>query len=170
MPFYAWTSHIRTAYYDSMAPQQWTLEHPDEWPLPTPQADRLMPAQHRRFGGEPPGPDAKKQDVVWVDLESSLQWRFFQRSIALLKQRRNGVFVLVGPFNEHALSDRARQTYSEIKGHIETWLSENDIAHLIAPPLPADLYVDTSHPIAQGYAMLAKELLAHPWLRQTTKR
>ena len=170
VPFYAWTAHIRTAYYDSMAPQQWTLEHPYERPLPVPEADRLMPAQDRRFGGEPLGTDAKKQDVAWVDLKSSLQWRFFRRSIALLKQRGNDVFVLVGPFNEHALSDRARQTYDEIKGHIETWLRENDIAHLIAPPLPADLYVDTSHPIAQGYAMLAKQLLAHPWVRQKTKR
>jgi len=169
VPFYAWTSHLRTAYYDSTTLQSWTLEHPYACPLPVPDPDRLMPAPGRRFPAQPLGPDARKQDVAWVDLESSIQWRFFRRSVALLKRRGNEVFVLVGPFNEHVLSDRAKSAHDDIRKTIESWLRENNVPHLISPALPPNLYVDTSHPVGPGYAILARQLLAHTAFQEATK-
>ena len=68
------------------------------------------------------------------------------------------VFVLVGPFNEHMLTDTARQVYQARRHAVEAWLRQNDIPHSIPPPLPSDLYADASHPLAGGYRMLADDL------------
>jgi hypothetical protein len=165
VPFYSWTSHLRAAYFDNAPPQAWTLDHPYENPLPIPEPGRLLPDSRVRFPATRPLDTTRKQNVAWVDLNTSIQWRFFRRAVAVLKKRNAGVFVLVGPFNEHALTDDARTTLAQIKADIGRWLDENDIPHAIGPPLPAEYYVDTSHPTAEGYALLAKDLLGTPALR-----
>jgi hypothetical protein len=102
-----------------------------------------------------------------VERDASVQWRFFRRSIDVLRKRGAEVFVLVGPFNEHTLTGEAKTTLAQIKTDIGRWLDENDIPHFIPPPLPAEHYVDTSHPTAEGYALLAKDLLRTPALRSS---
>jgi hypothetical protein len=72
------------------------------------------------------------------------------------------VFVLVGPFNEHMLDEASVEAYGKIKNQIGTWLQENDVPHLVAEPLPSALYADSSHPLAEGYALLARQLLDAP--------
>jgi len=72
------------------------------------------------------------------------------------------VFVLVGPFNEHTLDEASAEVYAKIKEQIGAWLRENGVPHLVAEPLPSALYADTSHPLAEGYALLARQLLDEP--------
>jgi hypothetical protein len=163
--FYSWTSHLRAAYFDNSPPQVWTLEHPYKIPLPAPDPARLRPEAGVRFPATQPLDTTRKQGVAWVELDTSVQWRFFRRSIGVMRKRGADVFVLVGPFNEHALMDEAKTTLAQIKTDIGRWLDENDIPHATPPPLPAGLYVDSSHPTAEGYAMLAKDLLEIPALR-----
>ena len=76
----------------------------------------------------------------------------------VLRKRGNNVFVLVGPFNEHMLKSKSYDTYQAMKLEIENWLQQNNIACYIPPPLPSEFYRDASHPIAEGYALLAKQL------------
>jgi len=108
---------------------------------------------------------ARRQNPAWVAPDESLQWRFFRHSILSLRQRHCDVFVLVGPFNEHTLGEPGKAGYDRVKSEIEAWLQAHEIPHLAPPPLPAALYVDTSHPIAQGYALLAKQLLENTAFR-----
>lgn len=100
--------------------------------------------------------------MAWVDLESSLQWRFFQGAVQLLQERGNKVFVLVGPFNEHMLADQNKAIYSRLKDGIERWMQVNHVPYLIPAALPPECYVDASHPPAEGYALLAKMLMESP--------
>ena len=99
-----------------------------------------------------------QKDFPWVNLETSLQWKFFRQSVELLKRRGNRVFVLVGPFNEHMLNGQSIEIYRQTKSKIELWLQQNNIACYIAPALPSEWYADASHPLDKGYAMLAKQL------------
>ena len=160
IPFLAWTSHLRIAYFDGMDLQHWTLENP----YASPWGDRL--AQPKDAAPETGTSwlerGAKQRKVAWVELDSSLQWQFFRQTVERLGARGSRVFVLVGPFNEHMLDAASGETYSQIKTQIGTWLRGNDIPHLIAAPLPSALYADTSHPLSEGYALLARQLLDEP--------
>ena len=94
----------------------------------------------------------------WVPLEASLQWGAFRRTLALLRNRANRVFVLVGPFNEHMLGDASRKTYVERKRAVEAWRREEGVPCFVPQPLESEHFADASHPLAVGYAALAKQL------------
>src|SRR5437868_14144440 len=104
----------------------------------------------------------KKQDYAWVDLQTSLQWHSFQRVVRTLKERGNRVSVLLGPFNEHLLSAQNASEFHKLRSAVEFWLDGERIPHLAPDPLPSKLYADADHPLADGYAMLAKQI--YPWL------
>ena len=94
----------------------------------------------------------------WVELESSLQWRFFRDSVKMLQARGNTVFVLVGPFNELMMDAGSLDVYRKMQGGIETWLRQNNVPYCMPQALPGRLYVDASHPVAEGYRILAEQL------------
>jgi hypothetical protein len=82
--------------------------------------------------------------------------------VETLQARGNHVFVVVGPFNEHLLTPASLRRYEQIKATVARWLRERQIAHAVPPPLPSALYGDASHPLAEGYAQLARQLLDSP--------
>lgn len=166
VPFNSWTNHLQQAYYEGKDIPSWTMEHPRENPL------------KQLTHGLPPADDSRRQlnlpwyktgktkeDFPWVDLGTSLQWPAFQRAVKLLKDRGNRVFVLVGPFNEHMLTDDSLKRYREVKKGITAWLEAEGIAHLAPEPLPSEQYGDASHPLPEGYARLARELLKQPFFK-----
>jgi hypothetical protein len=163
IPFSNWIVHMRTAYYESMDFQNWTLKHPDRCPLAA--MTRGLPAlagAPEPTGGTWVEKGAKKQDLAWVPLDTSLQWQFFRRALDLLHKQGNQVFVLVGPFNEHMLNDADAAAYNAIKTQVADWLEENKVPHFVPQALPAENYVDASHPIGKGYALLARQILDQP--------
>lgn len=163
VPFSNWTNHIRSAYYGGTDLQAWTLEHPYRNPVMPLTAGLPEPAGvPESSGGSWVDRGAKKQDLAWVEPESSLQWRFFRRAIELLQSRGNKVFVLVGPFNEHMLNDADAAFYDAVKKGIETWFQQNEVPCYVPSSLSASYYVDASHPIGEGYALLAEQLLRQP--------
>ena len=95
----------------------------------------------------------------WVPLDESLQWRFFQETVKLLQQRGNTVFVLIGPLNEHMLTDSGLAEYEKRKRQVVSWHAERGIPHFAPPPLSRRVYADLSHPVSEGYAQLAEALL-----------
>jgi hypothetical protein len=168
VPLLRWIAHLRIAHLDGMDLPAWTLQNPYENPL----AALIEPL------AEPESTEAEaaitwldkggsKRDMGWVDLDGSLQWLLFRRAVERLRGRGNRVFVLVGPFNEHMLTAENAVAYCTLKGQIERWLIENHIPHLMATPLAAELYADSSHPLAEGYALLAQQLTADPAFEAT---
>jgi len=170
IPFLRWANHVRTAYFKTPDVPRWSIEHPDENPL----ADDLeLPSP-----AEPPSPlpVAKpwtEQGINvggfdWVELDTSLQWRSFRRTVELLRSRGNRVFVVVGPFNEHMLDADNLPLYRDRVEQAKQWLEENDVPYYVPPPLPSHTYADASHPLADGYRLLAERLWADPALARFT--
>jgi hypothetical protein len=157
--FGAWTRHLQHVYYDRSSIPRWTVDHPRESPLRLLEA-KLPPSDFDVHDDARPwrvrGLEA--QEYEWVELESSVQWRFFKRAVELLRSRGNDVFVLVGPFNEHMIAERARPGYDRLKAGIEAWLRAEGVAYAAPATLPSDLWADASHPLAEGYRKLAEEL------------
>jgi hypothetical protein len=156
VPFFNFRSHLNIACFQSMDVPGWTTEHPYENPLNAvtfrlPASDDYERPKDTAQSGRGPG----KTALQWVELEKSLQWLFFKRTVELLRHRDNRVFVLVGPFNEHMLDADSLDTYRKIQNDIETWLRRNNVSFFIPEVLPAHLYVDSSHPLSEGYALLA---------------
>ena len=158
-PFLGWTSHLKMTYFENMDLPTWTMEHPYQNPLGAvtlelPVSGNDDPQEHISWEDR----RISKQDFQWIELETSLQWSFFRQTIKLLKSRKNTVFVLVGPFNEHMFKGESPGVYSKMKNGIETWLRQNDIPYYMPEALPSEFYSDASHPLAEGYALLAKQL------------
>jgi hypothetical protein len=106
-----------------------------------------------------------KQDYLWVDLDTSLQWQAFRGLVEMLLRRGNRVFVLVGPFNEHLLTPESLQRYQQVKASIEDWLRARKVPHSLPAPLVSAQYGDASHPLAEGYKQLAHQLMQDPFFR-----
>jgi len=159
--FLGWAEHLRIAYFGGDNLATWTLEHPYENSL-----DALTLALPSPDEPPSPVPDARpwtekgirKVTPGWVELDTSLQWRMFRQTIRLLQERGNRVFVLIGPLNEHMLSDEGSPAYARLKGQVSAWLAEQGIPHYAPPALPSQTNADLSHPTAEGYELLAGEL------------
>jgi hypothetical protein len=179
--FFSWTSHLRKAYFQNMDLPTWSLEHPYANPLKAitlelPHAEfqisnsnatlRSSSLRSTRFQI----PSTAKTNFEWVELGTSLQWQFFRRTIHALKARENEVFVLVGPFNEHMMTDESLEAYFDIKKQIEAWLRQNNIAYYMPAVLASELYCDASHPLSEGYALLAEQLFDNSHFRSSILR
>ncbi len=157
--FFSWTSHLKRAYFENPDLPRWTLEHPYENPLKN--ITLQLPASDGyNWSGHLPWYEkgVTKQDIQWVAIENSLQWRFFKYSVELLRKRGNRVLVLLGPFNEHILQRGSINTYRQMKKKIEAWLKQNNIPYYMPEALPSSMYRDASHPLSEGYVELARQL------------
>jgi hypothetical protein len=158
IPLMGWTAHLQQAYFDKVDIPTWTLDHPYDNPVNVlkqglPPSDNTL--RHDPISWTQRG--IKKEDFPWIDPATSLQWHSFQRTVKLL-QERNRVFVLVGPFNEHMLTTKSLHDFHLVQEAITPWLREEKVRYASLPPLPSEFYADASHPLSDGYALLAKQL------------
>jgi hypothetical protein len=159
-PLALWTNHLQHAYYHHDNLPDWTVEHPYDNPVKPLTRGLPPPETTLRYAPRPWYETGKpKQDYPWVDLRTSLQWPAFQRTVKLLQRRNNRVFVLVGPFNAHMMNPASERRYREVQAEIVAWLEAEHVPHLAPPPLESRLYGDASHPLADGYKELARQLL-----------
>jgi hypothetical protein len=163
-------NHVRATGFESLDVHSWTLENPYENPI-----DRIsfVPIQPEDKPHSTPiawtERGIQRQDIPWIDLDKSLQWRAFRTTAELLRERGNSLFVIIGPFNEHLLTDESRERYRTMRRDAESWLDEREIAYYAATPLPSHEYADASHPLEAGYGRLAKQVYDQTefqdWLR-----
>jgi hypothetical protein len=162
IPMLQLVRHLQVAHFENTNLPLWTLENPYSNPLARVSISPLrfeketdVKARSRTTGNQ------VQQSLPWVEFETSLQWRAFQRSIELLEDRGNDVFVAVGPLNEHVLTQESILKYKELLKKAENRLKKMNVSHSLLPLLPEHLYADTSHPLPKGYALLAE----HIWNR-----
>lgn len=186
IPFFGWTAHLQTAYFDQKTLIDWTLADdgklppgfPNTYKNPLSQITMVVPsapavdpmrgpASPRHKPWSTTGVGDSRFD--WVSLDSSLQWGAFQRLVRLLRSRGNDVFVVIGPFNEHTMVPENRTKYHALVSGVQAWLNAEKVPNTAPELLPSNLYGDTSHPLTDGYALLAKELLTDAafknWMR-----
>lgn len=169
VPLLGWASHLEIAYFGNTDLPLWTIEHPYQNPAAA--VTLKLPSPDEPPSPEPIAKPWTEQGITkfnppWVELKTSIQWQSFRRTIEILRRRKNRVFVLVGPFNEHMLTDESYAVYQERKREAGDWLRQNGVLHYVPPPLPSLLYADASHPLAEGYRVLARELLQDAQFRQ----
>ena len=173
--FMQWANHLQMAYFEQKSIPGWTLENdggsPPRYPnvyksplsritlavptAPSPDLERgPASARHKPWSKTSQG----TTQFEWVPLESSLQWAAFQRLVSLLRGRGNDVFVIVGPFNEHMMTQENRRLYLQRRDAVASWLKNNQIHHVVPEPLPSALYADASHPLTDGYKLLANRI------------
>jgi len=182
-PFAQWVNHLQIAYFGQQNIQDWTLTEDGGSPPRYPNAYRNPLSQVTlRIPAEPPddpdrGPGSPRHKpwsttgegstrFEWVDLDTSLQWAAFQRLVALLESRGNQVLVVVGPFNEYLMSEENRSVFRQLRAGIVAWLGQHGIQHVVPATLPSALYADASHPLTEGYRLLARGLLEDAGVRQ----
>src|SRR5207248_1485091 len=90
----------------------------------------------------------------------------FQRVTRLLRDRGNDVLVVIGPFNEHMIAQGQRPQYRALRDGAAAWLAQERVPVIVPDALPSELYADASHPLTDGYDLLAKRLLADPAFQQ----
>ena len=191
--FLAWVDHVNDVYFGQQSIPRWTLAEDESdpprpcnaWRNPLAQIELAVPGdpaddplrgpaspRHKPWTQsdpkDKPSLDSKPRPVRfdWVDLEASLQWRAFRRLIALLERRGYDVLVLLGPFNEHLVAEEQRPTVRGLRDGIAAWLAENRVACVVPETLPSSLYADASHPLTEGYALLAKRIAADAAFRK----
>jgi len=167
LPFFGWTSHLRIVYFGNMDLPNWTLENPYENPMSAVTLNLPVPNDDLQENVSWTEKGIAQENFQWVEPAQSLQWRFFRQTVDLLRARKNTVFVVVGPFNEHMLKPDSYETYQKMKNEFETWLRQNNVAYCIPSALPSELYRDASHPLGRGYAMLAKQLFENESFKST---
>ena len=173
LPFFSWKEHVKLAYCEGMGLLEWSLENPysllplgpgpDSFSADEPGSE---PRNWRERGIEP-------ANLPWVGTERSYQWASFEQVVALLRSRGNNVFVLLGPFNVHALTPESRARYRALQAEMEKWLEREKVPYYAPAPLASAMYADVSHPLADGYHVLAGELAGSPsfqeWVRTWAK-
>lgn len=159
IPLLQLVRHLQVAHFDNINLPLWTLENPYSNPLRqiSIKSHRLeketdVDARSRTTGNQ------VQQSLPWVEFETSLQWWAFEQLLELLEDRGNDVFVFVGPLNEHVLNPESIQRYRELLIKAEHRLKEMNVKYSLLPLLDRDMYADTSHPLPQGYALLAEQI------------
>jgi hypothetical protein len=166
---------LQVAYFGQKNILTWTLEedsstppgYPNAYKNPFAQITLSVPTEPA-FDPErgPASPRHKPWSTTgegstrfeWVELEQSLQWAAFQRLVNLLQSRGNDVLVVVGPFNEQIMAEENRSAFRRLHDGVVDWLAKNHVQHVIPATLPSALYADASHPLTEGYEVLATRL------------
>lgn len=183
VPFSSWVGHLQNTYYDQRSIPMWTLQddgkeppgYPNAWRTPwspitlsvpgEPADDpQRGPASPRHVPWNSSGGERVSFD--WVPLDRSLQWGAFQRVITQLRARGNDVLVIVGPLNQHMIIPEQLPQYLAMRQGVESWLGQKQIVHIAPDVLPSEMYADTSHPLTQGYAELARRIAAEGVFKQ----
>jgi hypothetical protein len=173
--FSQWANHLQVAYFGQKNILTWTLEEDDSDPPRYPNAFKNPFAQITLTVPTEPAADPDRgidsprhkpwsttgegsTRFEWVELDRSLQWAAFQRLVKLLQSRGNDVLVVVGPFNEHIMAEENRPAFRRLRSGVADWLVSNHVPNVVPTALPSMLYADASHPLTEGYQLLASRL------------
>jgi len=150
-----WIEHIKMNYFKEKNFYAWTIENPH---------NNIM----NYFSGNsngiyiPPEPmrltQANKQNIEWVEIEKSIQWKYLLKTISYLKKNGNDIIVLITPFNTYMLTDQSRDKYYSIISDIRKELSGTDINFIIPEIQEKNFFADSSHFTAEGYRAIATEI------------
>jgi len=178
--FAQWANHLQVAYFGQKNVLNWTLEeddsstpprYPNAYKNPLSQIKMEVPSEpaidpergpqsprHKPWSGSSGSPGKGSTHFEWVELDQSLQWAAFQRLVKVLQAGGHDVMVVVGPFNEHIMAEDNRVVFRKLRDGAANWLDTNHVKHVVPETLPSALYADASHPLTEGYRLLAESL------------
>ena len=154
-----WIEHLQNDFFDQRSILRWTLEDnggdPPEYPnvyknplsqisLKVPSAPNQDPLRGPQSPRHKPWSTSAHglTSFDWVNSDSSLQWKAFQRVTRILRARGNDVLILLGPFNEHMLAEQSRPAYRRLRQDVRAWL-EREKVPAVAPRHCPVIYTPT---------------------------
>jgi lysophospholipase L1-like esterase len=175
--FQSWVTHLQTAYFADKSIPAWTLiqdesdppQYPNAYKNPLSQIAMRVPSAPATDPERGPASPRHKPwtqtgatptSFDWVAAETSLQWAAFKRTLATLRARGNDVLVVIGPFNEHIIAPESQPAFRTLRDAIAAHLAAEKIPFAQPEALPSALYADGSHPLTEGYQLLAERLYA----------
>lgn len=175
LPFFSWVSHLQTAYFHDKSIPAWTLAddgsepptYPNAYKNPLNQIKLQVPAAPENDPDRGPASPrhrawtqtgASPTHFDWVSLETSWQWAGFQRALQTLLDHGNDVLVVIGPFNEHMIAAESQPGFQKLRDGIAAYLGSRQIPVVKPEVLPSQLYADGSHPLTEGYQLLAERV------------
>jgi hypothetical protein len=183
VPYFAFSDHLQIAYFQQRSLPKWTLEdngsdpptYPNAWRNPLdpigagiPNEIAFDPQRGPKSGRHKPwnSSGAQPTDFEWVELDRSLQWQAFRRTVLLLRSRGNDVLVVLGPFNRHIIAADQQKAFQSMSDRIKRWFEQEHFPTVVPQTLASELYADASHPLTRGYAQLARQIESDPQFRQ----
>jgi hypothetical protein len=149
--------HIKMSRFKEKNFYSWTMEHPhssiidyftnSEIPIYKPTAAIRLDQMH-------------EQNIDWVPIDKSMQWKFMLKTIAYLKKNGDDIIVLITPFNTYMVAEKSRERYYSIISDISDELSGNSIDFIIPVIDEKKYFADSSHFTAEGYRAMAENLLS----------
>ena len=152
--FFSWIDHIRSSLFAHSNIFRWTMENPRTCPR------RYFSHDDESFTPpDPVHPDRMTgRDMDWVRPESSFQWRYMLASVRRLKEQGNRVVAVITPFNSFMLTGKGRAERDAIILQIQQELAADGVAALLPVLDRPEYFADLSHPVAEGYAVMASWL------------
>lgn len=181
--FMSWVTHLQAAYFNDKSIPAWTLQsddndrYPNSYKCPISQITLRVPtapADDPQRGPKSPRHKPWTQNggnpttFDWLTTTNSLQWQAFNRTFEKLR-RDNDVIVVLGPFNENIIADDNKPAFRALRDGIISELKSAQANLIVPKTLPSELYADASHPLTQGYELLARELLADAAFQNSIK-
>ena len=155
IPLFSWINHIRISRFAEKSFYLWTMENPHK------NLSEYFSRKEEEFKA-PQGIQPEKmqeQNIEWVTTDRSLQWKFMLDTLLSLKKDGNEVAALITPFNTYMMTEKSRREYFATLAGMEWTLRENGIIPII-PLIPEKKYfADSSHPTAEGYKLIAEDLM-----------
>ncbi len=155
VPLFSWIDHLRLTHFAGKSFYIWTMENPhksitdyfsykhDEFKIP----EGIAPSR------------MQEQNIDWITAEKSLQWKFMLETLITLNKNGNRVAALITPFNTYMMTKESRKKYFSILAEMEWILRENGITPVV-PLIPEKKYfADSSHPTAEGYRVIAEDIM-----------
>ena len=79
--------------------------------------------------------------------------------------------MVVGPLNRHIMSAENQVVFDDRQSAVVRWLGDQEVSHVVPVPLAWELYGDASHPLTEGYRVMASGLrgdaVFEDWLEST---
>lgn len=177
---FSWVAHLQQCYFGQQDIPAWTLTsavesengeksvvYPNTHRLPFSQVTLRVPEEPEKDPER--GPESERhrpwiarglsqQSFEWVEVSESLQWAAFQRLATMLRDRRNRVLVVVGPFNDHLVRSENLVELERWRQAVVSWCEFSGLSVVHPGSLPNEMYGDASHPLTEGYEELARRL------------
>jgi hypothetical protein len=155
IPLFSWVDHVRLTRFAGKSFYIWTMENPHK--------NIIEYFSHKKDESKVPDgmrPDKmQEQNIEWITAERSLQWKFMTATLLALKKNGNEVAAVITPFNTYMMTEESRKKYFSILAEMEWILRENGITPVIPQALPKKYFADSSHPTADGYKLVAEDMM-----------
>jgi len=155
IPFFSWIDHLRLSKFAGKSFYLWTMDNPDKG------ITEFFSNKEDKFKA-PEGVQPEKmqeQNIEWITAEKSLQWKFMIDTLLSLKNNGNEVAAVITPFNTYMMTGESRKKYFSILAEMEWILRENGITPVIPLILEKKYFADSSHPTAEGYKLIAEDMM-----------